>query len=84
MCVRSLHVDLTPFSEPLQGHARARGSYLRSHCQTLIAKVALFEQRLLADSYTSSSVPALDTLAQELTGAIEEAERNSQQVRVCI
>ncbi|KAK9867113.1 hypothetical protein WJX84_011583 [Apatococcus fuscideae] len=61
------------------GHARARGSYLRSHCQTLIAKVALFEQRLLADSYTSSSVPALDTLAQELTGAIEEAERNSQQ-----
>lgn len=45
-----------------------------------MAKVASFEQRLLADTYTPHSVPTLNAIAQELTSAIEHADQESQQV----
>ena len=45
-----------------------------------MAKVASFEQRLLAETYTANSIPALDAIAQELTIAIKSAEHESHQV----
>ncbi len=65
----------------LQEHARAQALYLRSHCHTLLAKVASFEQRTLVDTYTADSIPALDAIARELTGAIDRAESDSREVR---
>ncbi|KAK9842793.1 hypothetical protein WJX74_002497 [Apatococcus lobatus] len=60
-------------------HARIRATYLRSHCETLVAKVASFERRLLAETYTSSSVLQLDAIAQELASSIKLAEQDSCQ-----
>ena len=64
----------------LQEHAKLRGSYLRSHCDALIAKVASFEQRLLAETYTPDSVLRLDSIARDLASSLEAAETASHQV----
>lgn len=64
----------------IQEADQVQRQWLEAHSQTLSAKLQVIEKQLLAMTYTSDSMPALQKIDDQLTRAQRQLDARDQQV----